>query len=132
MVTCMNCGALLGDDVEICPLCGVNQLLAAETKVNIPVKEPIHPLPGAAQESTQDTTAHDEAGTERSQNTSRLIQRGDECYNRGKSWLRMGDRNRARKEFQRAFNYYETVLKLDPGNKTAREARNKCLSKIAR
>ncbi len=60
----------------------------------------------------------------------RLLERALERFEAGRAWLGSKDRIKARREFQKAFNYYGEVLKLDPRNEQAREFRAKCLQKI--
>lgn len=126
MAKCIKCSSLLGEGVEVCPICGAGQ----------------PPNEGTNIEYSNDTLTNspsiltqidsEESQENQKEELERLIQRGDECFNSGKAWLGAKDRSRARKEFQRAFSYYETVLKMDPGNNKVREARSKCLCKMAR
>lgn len=61
---------------------------------------------------------------------SRLMERANERFEAGRAWLGSKERAKARKEFERAFNYYGEILKIDPTNPQAREFRAKCLQKI--
>jgi len=61
----------------------------------------------------------------------RLMKRGIECYNKGKAWLATKNKQSARKDFQRAVRYFDSVLKIDPGNQRARELRAKSMHKIS-
>lgn len=61
----------------------------------------------------------------------RLMKRGIECYNTGKAWLATKNRQSARKDFQRAVKYFDTVLKIDPENQQAKELRAKSMHKIS-
>jgi len=124
---CIECRAIIGADVEKCPICGTNQPTVEYVNLDgVPTRQTntassTHTGTGCAGTNIQNQ--QDEVW--------RLLGRGDECFESGKAWLGMKDRVRARKEFQRAFNYYETVLKLDPNNEKARNARAGCISKMA-
>jgi hypothetical protein len=61
---------------------------------------------------------------------NRLMARALERYEAGRAWLGSKDRKKARREFQKAFNCYGEVLKIDPNNMEAREFRARCLQKI--
>ena len=127
MSNCVKCNSILSDNVEVCPICGATQNLGDAANVdNIDRKLSSTPsilISGTS--ASADDNANDEMELER------LIKRGDECFNSGKKWLGAKDRPRARKEFQRAFNYYDTALKLQPNNDRIHELRSKCLFKMA-
>ena len=61
---------------------------------------------------------------------SRLYSRGMECYKTGRAYLASKNKSSARREFQRALKYFETILKIDPTHIEARELRSKCLQKM--
>jgi tetratricopeptide (TPR) repeat protein len=61
----------------------------------------------------------------------RIFKRGLECYANGKAWLAVKNRERARKDFQRALKYFNQVLKIDSTNNEAREYRAKTARKIS-
>jgi hypothetical protein len=125
MSNCIKCNSILSDNVEVCPICGATQNLGDTASVdNIDRKLSSTPSILASGTSEYDI-ANDEMEMER------LIKRGEECFNSGKKWLGAKDRSRARKDFQRAFNYYDTALKLQPNNDKIRELRSKCLFKMA-
>ena len=126
MAKCIKCSSLLGEGVEVCPICGAGQ--PTNEEANIEYSEDT--LTNSPSILTQIDS--EESQENQKEEIERLIQRGDECFNSGKAWLGAKDRSRARKEFQRAFSYYETVLKMDPNNDKIREARSKCLFKMAR
>lgn len=125
MICCIKCGSNLGDEVEICPICGANQSSAEDVDLDNISKK----LTNSATILIHGKTEEDVMGTKLE--IERLIKRGDECFDSGKKWLGAKDRSRARKDFQRAFNYYEHVLKMEPGNDKVRDLRAKCLSKMA-
>ena len=137
MPQCYSCGTILGEDVRICPICDAVQNKIYNSGLdNIDNKLVSTPtiLTTNDSESFYNNSLNDESPDyteDREQEIVRLMKRGDECFNSGKAWIGAKDRSRARKEFQRAFNYYETVLKLDPDFEPAREARAKCLFKMA-
>ena len=127
MSNCVKCNSILSDNVEVCPICGATQNLGDAANVdNIDRKLSSTPsILVSGTSASSDDNANDEMELER------LIKRGDECFNSGKKWLGAKDRSRARKEFQRAFNYYDTALKLEPDNDRILELRSKCLFKMA-
>lgn len=125
MVSCISCGSTLGDEVIICPICGADQSSAKDVDLDNVSKK----LVSSASILIHGTT--EENISEKKLEIERLIKRGDECFDSGKAWHGAKDKSRARKEFQRAFKYYESVLKLDPSNGKIREARAKCLFKMA-
>ena len=129
MAHCMICGTILGDEVEVCPICNAKQ-----------VYRPYNNLDNMDQKLTNtpsrilqmvDEGGYTEPSQEDLKEVERLIIRAEECFRSGKAWLGAKDRSRARKDFQRAFKYYETILKLDPENEIAKENRAKCLLKMA-
>ena len=125
MAYCIECSTTLGNDVELCPICGSYQEICGNGSIdNIDKKL-----------NTSTTVLFNKISDgqvlNNEQEIERLIKRGEECFNSGKLWLGAKERRRARKEFQRAFNYYETVLKLDPKHELAKEARARCLGKMA-
>ncbi len=124
---CIECGAMVGADVEKCPICGAKQPTVEYVDLDgVPIRQ-IDP-------TSSTRNGNGSAGTniqKQQDEVLRLLGRGDECFESGKAWLGMKDRVRARKEFQRAFKYYETVLKLDPNNEMACKGRAGCMSKMA-
>ena len=132
MPKCNKCSSYLAEDVKVCPICGAGQ--ESLLNENVDRTDELTNSPSmlifsdvAGERDQQQKFEEMDKVTE----IKRLTERGDDCFNSGKAWLGAKDRSRARKEFQRAFNYYETVLKLDPENDYAREARSKCLFKMA-
>jgi hypothetical protein len=114
----------LGDEVVVCPICGAGQPEKADEKLdNVDSSLSSSPSVLSLAESVIDTDGSDNSldTDEKENEIDRLTQRGDDCFNSGKAWLGAKDRSRARKEFQRAFKYYETILKLDPSNVKARD-----------
>ena len=153
MTKCKVCGAGLADDVTICPICNAD-LTVSDNDSSDPGEENITEESNESTESTDTSADHGDTihieetesveSAEKTESTEptmsadetekeieRLLKRGDECFSSGRAWLGAKDRSRARKEFQRAYNYYNTVLKLDPDNQPARDARAKCLFKMA-
>jgi len=129
MAKCKICGASLADEVVVCPICDSNQPENYyEGLDNIDKKLSSSPSLFFKKEQ-EDNIFGNAEGMEFE--VERLLKRGEDCFKSGKAWLGAKDRTRARKEFQRAFKYYETVLKIDPDNEVAREARTKCLFKMA-
>lgn len=125
MAHCIECNTTLGYEVKVCPICGSYQKFRDGSLIdNIN-----HKL--ITSNSVLYNKVSDGQVLKNDQEINRLIKRGEECYNSGRLWLSAKERSRARKEFQRAFNYYETVLKLDPKHEIAKEARAKCLGKMA-
>ena len=125
MGKCVKCSSILGEDVEICPICGADQ--STGDYVEIPnVDNKFTSGPSILSQELIELEEKD-----KKLEVDRLIKRGDECFNSGKAWLGAKDRSRARKDFQRAFNYYETALKILPDNERVREMRAKCLFKMA-
>ncbi len=137
MPHCYSCGTLLGDDVRICPICdSIQDRFSSSNLDNVDNKLVNTPNILSSYNSTDaGNTSNYSKGVEfegdMAEEIARLMKRGEECFKSGKAWLGAKDRSRARKEFQRAFNYYETILKLDPDNEPAREARARCLFKMA-
>ena len=125
MVSCIKCNSTLGDNVITCPICGTNQSSAEAVDLDNVSKQLTSSATIMIQGDSEDEYVDTKLEVER------LIKRGDDCFNSGKKWRGTKDRSRARREFQRAFKYYETVLKLDPTNEKARNARSKCLMKMA-
>ena len=125
MTNCIKCNSILSDNVEVCPICGATQPISEESKMDNINKQ----LSSSPSILSSSTSAYDSANPELE--LERLIKRGDECFDSGKKWLGAKDRIRARKEFQRAFNYYDTALKIQPNNDRIRELRSKCLFKMA-
>ncbi len=129
MTKCSSCGASLADDVAVCPICNASQPQNYNEELdNIDKKLSSSPSLLFKNELYENSFGN---ADEREFEVDRLLKRGDECFQSGKAWLGAKDRTRARKEFQRAFKYYETILKIDPDNEVAREARTKCLLKMA-
>lgn len=125
MSNCGKCNSILSDNVKVCPICGATQNLDDAANVDN-INKRLSSTPSILiTEASEYDSADDEMELER------LIKRGEECFNSGKKWLGAKDRPRARKEFQRAFNYYDTALKLQPDNDRIRELRSKCLFKMA-
>jgi RNA polymerase subunit RPABC4/transcription elongation factor Spt4 len=120
----MNCGTILGEHAEFCPVCDSEKLYHDNPGMDN-VDKKLSSSPSLMSEYIGEETIDNPIEIER------LIKRGEECYRSGKAWQGAKDRTRARKEFQRAFKYYEIVLKIDPENEAAREARAKCLFKMA-
>jgi hypothetical protein len=136
MSQCLKCGALLADDVYKCPICDTVQDRYQNSDLdNVDrtlTSSPNYIIPRAGFEDTNSKSNNEKNHQENvGDEVARLMKRGEECFNSGKSWLGAKDKTRARKDFQRAFKYYETILKLDPENDTAKEARAKCLLKMA-
>lgn len=128
MARCINCGTNIGKEVEVCPICEAGQVRSYNPGIdNVDRQLTSSPslLFGDRFSDNQEYIENEK------KEIARLIKRGDECFNSGKAWIGAKDRSRARKEFQRAFNYFETVLKMDPDNEIAREARARCLFKMA-
>jgi hypothetical protein len=125
MARCIKCSSFLGDDVSVCPICGAGQPSESDDKVDN-VDTTLSNSP-----SFLTNEASDNEYIDKRTEIKRLSLRGEECFNSGKAWLGAKNRKRARKDFQRAFNYYETILKMDPNNEKARDARSKCLFKMA-
>ena len=125
MISCIKCGSTLGSDVYICPICGANQSSANDVDLDNVSRK----LSSSASILIRDTSEEDIM--EQKLEIERLIKRGDECFKSAKAWQGAKDKSKARKEYQRAFKYYETVLRLDPNNERIREARAKCLFKMA-
>jgi tetratricopeptide (TPR) repeat protein len=125
MPHCIKCNSILGDNVVECPICGAYQDNGDDVKIDN-INKTLSNSPNVMNieysgESYEDSKLELE----------RLINRGDECFKSGKLWLGAKNRTRARKEFQRAYKYYETALKLDPNNEKVRDMRSKCLFKMA-
>lgn len=125
MAKCIKCSSFLNVDVTVCPICGAGQPTHNDPKIDN-IDNKLSSSPSFLSQGTEEDDPK-----ERELEIKRLIQRGDDCFKSGKAWLGAKDRNRARKEFQRAFNYYDTVLKMEPNNERIREARSKCLFKMA-
>jgi hypothetical protein len=125
MGNCKKCGTTLADNVFTCPICSVDHCIENTMTVdNIDQK-----LNSSPTLLVQDTSGEDPE--EKKLEAGRLIKRGDDCFDSGKAWLGAKNRAHARKDFQRAFKYYNCVLRLDPTNDKVREARSKCLLKMA-
>jgi len=125
MVSCIKCSSTLGSDVLICPICGADQSSANDVNLDNVSKK----LTSSATILIQGTS--EEEIFEKKLEVERLIKRGDECFNSAKAWHGAKDKTRARKDYQRAFKYYDNVLKMDPNNDRIRDARAKCLNKMA-
>jgi len=125
MGKCVKCSSILGEDVEICPICGADQ----STGDFVEIANVDNKLTSAPSILSQEFIVSE--GQDKKLEVERLVKRGDECFKSGKAWLGAKDRSRARKDFQRAFNYYETALKILPDNEKVREMRAKCLFKMA-
>ena len=125
MPKCIKCNSILGDNVVECPICGSYQDHGDDVKIdNIDTSLSNSP-------NVMNVEYSGESYEDSKLELERLVNRGDECFKSGKAWLGAKDRTRARKEFQRAFKYYETALKLDPTNEKVRDMRAKCLFKMA-
>jgi RNA polymerase subunit RPABC4/transcription elongation factor Spt4 len=131
MTHCMNCGTILGDEVEVCPICDARQLYRPYNNINNFDTKFTNKPTRVSQSGYDNTHIDEELSTDELVEIERLVRRAEECFNSGKAWLGSKDRSRARKEFQRAFKYYETILKIDPDNEIAKENRAKCLLKMA-
>ena len=141
MAGCKKCGTILADNVVTCPICGVEQSIGISTQNSINnlstsstssdnrVDNITQKLVSSPSKLILETSEHD--AEQRKLETERMIKRGDECFSSGRAWLGAKKRKLARREFQRAFKYYDNVLKLDPNNEKVREARSKCLLKMA-
>ena len=128
MVKCIQCSSFLGEAVVVCLICCAGQPADGENKIdNVDNSLTNSPSILALAVPIEDS----EDSQDKEYEIERLAQRGDDCFKSGKAWLGAKDRTRARKNFQRAFKYYETILKLDPSNEKARDARSKCLFKMA-
>lgn len=125
MGKCVKCSSILGEEVEICPICGADQ----STGDYVEIANVDNKLTSAPSILSQELIESEEQ--DKKSEVERLVKRGDECFKSGKAWLGAKDRPRARKDFQRAFNYYETALKILPENEKVREMRAKCLFKMA-
>ncbi|MFW9882416.1 MAG: hypothetical protein ACFFG0_55850 [Candidatus Thorarchaeota archaeon] len=125
MSNCIKCNSILSDNVEVCPICGASQNSGDSSYVNNIDKK----LSNTPNMLVSGPSEYDNSNN--AMELERLIKRGDECFTSGKKWLGVKDRTRARKEFQRAFNYYDTALKIQPDNDKVRELRSKCLFKMA-
>ena len=125
MGNCKECNATLSEDVEVCPICGCEQ--ASDNNVKIDnIDKKLTSSPTILTQPISDNNLE-----EKKLELERLVKRGNECFSSGRAWLGAKDRTRARKEFQRAFNYYENALKMNPNHEKAREMRSKCLFKMA-
>ena len=125
MVSCIKCGSTLGSEVIICAICGADQSSAKDVNLDNVSKQ----LTSSATILVHGTS--EEEILENKLEIERLIKRGDDCFKSAKAWQGAKDKSRARKDYQRAFKYYDNVLKLDPNNERVREARGKCLFKMA-
>ena len=152
MAFCENCYAEIRIGERTCPQCGNQQRLwweecglkgiFKETPSRTSIRpeassfEPINdPNPNTTLESenmdSEDQEDFSSFDLEQMQpHVDRLLERAQERYEAGRAWLGSKDRIKARREFQKAFNYFGEVLKLDPSNEQAREFRAKCLQKI--
>lgn len=141
MVDCKKCGTILADNVVTCPICGVDQCISisncnstnnisnSSNSSNNRVDNITQKLVSSPSKLILEISEHD--AEQKKLETERMIKRGNECFSSGRAWLGAKKRKLARKEFQRAFKYYDNVLKLDPNNEKVREARSKCLLKMA-
>jgi tetratricopeptide (TPR) repeat protein len=115
----------LGDTVIVCPICGADQSSAKDVNLDNVSKQ----LTSSASILIHGQAEYDI--NERKLEIERLIQRGDDCFKSAKAWQGAKDKSRARKDYQRAFKYYDSVLKMDPENNKIRDLRAKCLFKMA-
>jgi hypothetical protein len=125
MASCIKCSSTLGDEVIVCPICGADQSSANDVDLDNVSKK----LTSSATIMIHGTSEQDHM--DKKLQIERLIKRGDECFQAAKKWLGAKDRSRARKDYERAYNYYDRVIKLDPTNAKIRELRQKCLFKMA-
>jgi hypothetical protein len=128
---------MLADEVRVCPICDAVQTRPFGSEYdNVGSRLNSPPSVMYGSENTENNAYNNSTGESEfegdvEEEIDRLMKRGEECFKSGKAWLGAKDRSRARKEFQRAFKYYEIILKLDPDYEPAREARSKCLFKMA-
>jgi hypothetical protein len=139
MPNCIKCNTMLADEVRVCPICDAVQTRPFGSEYDN-VESRLNSAPSVLydSETTENNTHANSNGTatpafdgDVDEEIDRLMKRGAERFKSGKAWLGAKNRPRARKEFQRAFKYYETILKLDPEFGPAKEARAKCLLKMA-
>lgn len=123
MPFCFNCLKNIDSLYEPCPHCGTPPLKKSPKPIQVQKEELINQLSGVSETEKQDIIIKIE--------TERLLERGIECFNKGKAWLSIKNRTAARKEFQRALKYFDSVLKVDPVNKVARDYRSKASQKIS-
>ena len=144
--SCPQCGASQPLWWKECGLRGVYQDRAALNSAipqasGYPSSVP-PPPPKQVDEQPEEITGEDQIESDPIENfetldiedlqlqVSRLMERANERFEAGRAWLGSKNRAKARKEFERAFNYFGEILKLDPSNAIAREYRAKCLQKI--
>jgi tetratricopeptide (TPR) repeat protein len=108
---------------EPCPHCGAPAL-----KRNLPNKEEERKL---LVKKLEDAPVEEREHLIEQIEMERIFKRGLECYANGKAWLAVKNRERARKDFQRALKYFDQVLKIDSTNTEAREYRAKTARKIS-
>ena len=125
MASCIKCSTTLSDDVIVCPICGADQSSANDVDLDNVSKK----LTSSATILIHGTSEDDYI--DKKLQIERLIKRGDECFKDAKKWLGAKDSARVRKDYQRAYNYYDSALRLDPNNERIRDARQKCLLKMA-
>jgi hypothetical protein len=58
------------------------------------------------------------------------LEQGRKCLELAKAYTGKQQRAQARREYQRAFSYFEDVLKIDPHSQEAREGKSQCLRKM--
>jgi hypothetical protein len=128
---------MLGDEVRVCPICDAVQTRPFGSEYdNIESRLNSTPSVLYGSEAKENNTNENSNGTpafdgDVNEEIDRLMKRGAERFKSGKAWLGAKNRPRARREFQRAFKYYENILKMDPEYGPAKEARAKCLLKMA-
>lgn len=144
--SCPQCGATQPLWWKECGLKGVYQDKASAHSAipqasGYPTSMP-PPTPKQVDETDEEMTGADQLDSEPMENyepfdiedlpqqVRHLLERANERFEAGRAWLGTKDRAKARKEFERAFNYYGEILRLDPSNAQAREYRAKCLQKI--
>jgi tetratricopeptide (TPR) repeat protein len=133
----MKCNTMLADEVRVCPICDAVQTRPFGTEYDN-VESRLNSTPSVlyGSEATGNNTNDSSTGNSEfvgdvNEEIDRLMKRAEERFKSGKAWLGAKNRPRARREFQRAFKYYENILKLDPDFGPAKEARAKCLLKMA-
>lgn len=122
MAFCINCFKKIESMYEPCPHCGAPPIKKSQPDPTEERKLLMKKIEEAPAEEREELISRLEI--------DRIMKRGIECYLNGKAWLAVKDRDRARKEFQRALKYFDRVLKIDSTNRDARDFRAKASQKI--
>ena len=107
-----------------CPSCGRN-----------PRENP--PPPGEALTDGNRPTGADESrgktldsGGIQGKDWQSLLEQARKCLEQAKAYSGKQQRAQARREYQRAYGYFEDVLKIEPNSQEAREGKSQCLRKM--